>query len=566
MGFCLPVKQANKVIAALKDGTIDPDKLSAMTSAQRRKFFTDLVGDTNAQRVNGMFEKTLLLKNQKSGMVTWAKNITGIKEAARRDIISKIGRMENVLEAKDMDSFLEDLASMRLGTDVTFEEARIITKLSSAVKKAKQAVGRTEPEDSKNRLAYGARFVTLDNYVKELQLKNTKTTVKSAIDKVKKTPGKAIQDSIIETAGFTKSMKASLDKSFWLRQGLKVLITHPSKWFKSFGKSLPEMFQQVFRGAKSDDIQNAAKASVWSRQKAIDGIYQKAGLDVGIDAEEAFPSSLPARLPGIGRFFKASETDFNVAAMRIRADVFDHEYDKAVKLGIDMTQKDELKSLGTLVNSMTGRGDIGRYSGKLVNAAFFSPRHLKSQIDFVTAHSFSSMTPYAKKVARRNLFKVSMAIASTMAIAYRLNPDSVEVDSRSADFGKIRVGNTRFDLTAGMSSLVTAMSRVATGEVKSSTTGRTRELNTGDFGSGTKGTVMASFLRNKLSPLAATLNDRYLRGTNFRGEKPTINESIDKLVKPIIWENVDELLDEPGAANVFIGTFLDALGISTNTY
>jgi signal recognition particle GTPase len=113
----------------------------------------------------------LLLQNQQQGMIAWAKQITGISEQVRRDIITRIEKMDKVLDAADERSFLEDLAGKRLGADVSFEEAQRLTELSRDM-----AAKRTTltPE---NRLEYGRARVTLQNYVNDLKNATNKLTL-----------------------------------------------------------------------------------------------------------------------------------------------------------------------------------------------------------------------------------------------------------------------------------------------------------------------------------------------------------------------------------------------------
>ena len=58
MSFCLPTEFVNKFIDALKSGAIDPEKLSKMTSADRREYLGKIVGEADAREVNALFEKT----------------------------------------------------------------------------------------------------------------------------------------------------------------------------------------------------------------------------------------------------------------------------------------------------------------------------------------------------------------------------------------------------------------------------------------------------------------------------------------------------------------------------
>ena len=134
--FCLPSDVVDNFKAKIKDGTINPDKLSAMSSEERRSLFSDIVGEANAKEVNTQFESKLLLKNQQQGIINWAKSLTGIKPQAVNDIISRVNKMTEVLNPKTQDAFLEDLAAHKLGTAVTMSEA---ADISSRAKVATEA-------------------------------------------------------------------------------------------------------------------------------------------------------------------------------------------------------------------------------------------------------------------------------------------------------------------------------------------------------------------------------------------------------------------------------------------
>jgi hypothetical protein len=47
--------------------------------------------------VNSTFEAKLLLKDQQRGYLTWAKKLTGVTPEIRRDLISRIEKMDKVL-------------------------------------------------------------------------------------------------------------------------------------------------------------------------------------------------------------------------------------------------------------------------------------------------------------------------------------------------------------------------------------------------------------------------------------------------------------------------------------
>ena len=137
-GFCLLPKHADAFLEQTKaGGDLDPAKLSDMTSAERRAAFAEIVGDANASHINAQFESKLLLKNQQQGIQTWIEKTGGLKPEVKRDMLSRVARMEKVLEPKDLDSFLEDLAKQKLGIGVTMQEAGKISELAKTVADAK---------------------------------------------------------------------------------------------------------------------------------------------------------------------------------------------------------------------------------------------------------------------------------------------------------------------------------------------------------------------------------------------------------------------------------------------
>ncbi len=170
--FCLNHQDADSFKKAILDGEITPEKLSGMTSKERHDFFAERFGEHNAEPMNRLLETKLLLKNQQQGMINWATNLLGTPKEVKRDIISKIERMDNVLNPSEEQAFLEDLASHRLGTHVSYEEAKAITDMSNKVQETKTAM-----DEGGDRLEYGRAQVELLNYVSDLKKDAQKTTL-----------------------------------------------------------------------------------------------------------------------------------------------------------------------------------------------------------------------------------------------------------------------------------------------------------------------------------------------------------------------------------------------------
>lgn len=542
-----------KFKVALKDGTINPDELAKMSSAERNEFLGSIVGKNHAQAVNSLFESKILLKNQQQGYLNWAKQVSGIKPEVRRDLIKKIENMQKVLDPEEGKQFMKDLTATRLGIDVTEQEAKNIADLSKVVSETeslRSSANKTE------RMKYGYAVEDLTDYVANLKQGAEKIRPQDLI----KNPG-LLGKFTSKVAGNMKSLQASLDNSAVFRQGLKVMWTEPKIW----AKNSADTFRTIARTMGGKNILREVNADIISRPNY--DLYTKAKLAIK-NPEEAFPESLAEKVPYLRRLYKASESAFTGFQYKNRADVFDKYIDIAKKQGVDISDKTQLESIGKLVNSLTGRGHLGAAEpvANAVNNIFFSPRFLKSNWDTLTAHQLQKdVTPFVRKKAATNLVKIIGGTAAVMATANALMPGSVELDPRSSDFGKIRIKDTRFDIAGGMSSLVTIAARLLTQSSKSSTSGKITQLNSDEFGSKKWDDVVLDFFMNKLSPAASTGVHLY-EGKDFSGNKTDLLKEAQRSVIPIGLQNAQELLTNPNAANALAGIIADGLGIGTNTY
>jgi hypothetical protein len=252
----------------------------------------------------------------------------------------------------------------------------------------------------------------------------------------------------------------------------------------------------------------------------------------------------------------------------MRADLADQILEKAQKAGVDIDDPKQLESIGKLINSMTGRGHLGKAepAADMLNNLFFSPRNWKSNIDTITAHQLQKgVTPFVRKEAAQNLVKMIAVVGATMAAAENFVPGSVEKDPRSSDFGKIKIGNTRFDVSGGMASIATVATRLATRETKSSTTGQVTKLNGDEFGARSTWDVLMDYAEGKMSPGAGAIK-QVLTGKNFIGEKVTPGSFAKDLFMPLPVSNYEELKNDPKSANTLIAMISDGLGVGTNTY
>lgn len=542
MSFCLPKFAADKLIASLPE---DLSKLIDISSEERRKFFADVVGENNAKEMNALFESKLLLKDQQQGIINWVKKVTGITPEAKRDLISRVNNMTEVLQPNDR--FLSDLVEKKLGVGVSIEEAGKIADLAKTV----QDNNGKDAEGGRS-LAYGKAVVDFHNYVNDLKLSAEAAKPKS------------IGTKVVDLAGITKALKSTGDLSALFKQGFKILTSSPRIWAENGTKSI----SNAVKSFGDKEVMNAVNAEIISGKN-----YErmlKGKLAVGA-VEEAFPTPLPEKIPLFGKVFRSSEVGFKSFLYKTRADLFDKYIDIAKASGLDVNNKEELMGIADLVNSMTGRGDLGAAepAARLVNNAFFSPRFTKSLFDtFTHPLGFDTLgkdvTAFQRKQAGINLVKQIGAVAAIMSISNIVHPGSAELNPDSSDFGKIKIGSTRFDITGGAGSLVTLAARLLTQSTKSSTTGKISPLNSGKFGSQTELDVVNSFFENKASPIGSIIRD-LLKGQTFQGTKPTVLNEVGNAFVPFPIQNLYSNND-PKAANLLLIEIADALGISANTY
>lgn len=572
---CLPQKERDSILTALKSGDLTIDSLYGLGSKERNALFEKYVGKDFADIVNSRFEQAMLSK-QKNAMVNWVRAVGTAKDPIRRDMLKKVERIKRALTSTEEMGFLQDIAETKLGIAVTEEEAQTLLTMKKTVDELKDAIPENAPIASEERLAYGLAVDRFKNFVGEMKLNAETLTTAERLQ------GKNMMTNLIDLAGTAKSLISTLDNSFIGRQGIKTLLRGDYKiWldtlktsFKLFGQ---EMMAKAPRGLfkeRDDAVMAALRADVYSRPNALNGKYKAAknGYGLGQFHEEAFPVSLPSRIPFLGRIFKASETAFTGSALKMRVELADAMIAAAEKNGVDMLDERNATAIGSLVGSMTGRGELTTFAaaGRQINALMFAPRFLKANFNTLTAHTFDkTMTPYARRVAALSTIRIAASIGGIMAMSEILNPGSVDWDHRSTNFGKIKIGEKSYDITGGMSGLAVLASRITpsfhNGEwgfwTKDAKTGKYTKMSVGDFGEQTALDTFENFFEGKLSPAAGALRDIW-RGQKMNGDKPSIVNTISGLTVPISLQVLQEELQK-GNDDILFAMIAEGLGFSS---
>lgn len=543
--FCLPKFATDAFKAKLVDGSIDPQKLADMSSEERHAVLADIVGESNAKGVNALFESKTLLKNQQAGMINWAKKIAGLKPDVLRDVVSKIERLDKVLNPADEKSFLADLAAQKLGTGVTHDEAIQITDLSKQVQQSKAELI-DDPFNKTKQLDYGNKYLNLTDYVESLKPKSSLWTVSNVLS----IPKSALTSVLHFSASFVQLWGMVSMPEFWKAQG--------------------EQFKYFADPVAYKDLQ-AAIIGHPDYPLAMDGKLGLTKLGDKLNMrEEAIQSSILDNTPGLGKLTKAASRSFTGIINNVRFARFTNLLDAARLNGEDVSKGSKVvRDIANTVNDFTGRGALGtgdKYSqsSPALNATFFSPRKLSATMNMFNPERYLNpdISPTARIGALRQLSGSILATAAFLELAH-MSGASVNLNPISTNFLKAKFGNTTFDMTGGNATYLRLIARVVTNKSISGS-GKLTELGK-TYGSPTSFDEGISFLRGKLSPVASVVADLIAR-KDIVGQPVTVqSEAYDKLTPIIIQDYISMAQNDPKNVAAWLPALSAIFGVGMET-
>ncbi|MBU0958701.1 MAG: hypothetical protein KKB31_02020, partial [Nanoarchaeota archaeon] len=239
-----------------------------------------------------------------------------------------------------------------------------------------------------------------------------------------------------------KTMRASLDMSAPLRQGIVFssrIITRPMQTASEF----KHMFKVAFSEKKSDDWLRYIKASpMYINIMKPSGLFL-ADSHAKISArEEMYQSNLVKKIPIYKHLAAVSDRAYSGFLNKQRVDVFLDFYEKMNKEGINYNTNPEIfKAWAKYVNNATGRGSLGELemAANTLSNVFFSPRLIAARLNLINPITYAKMPKQARIAAlKSNLEFVSVGL--TVLLLAALAGADVELDWRSTDFGKIKIG------------------------------------------------------------------------------------------------------------------------------
>ena len=585
-------------IKKLRQAITDRGGMSAirdMSAQERINFFAEFVDmpkhTETAEWLNRQIEQRVLIPGQVQATKEWLKKLEkkGRPIKQKKAIIDRISAKKEVMNPKASRRYMESMAKQVMGFEISREDAKRLFDLSTSINEHKKKLLSIKPnyleltnkqlnelsdEALKARQELAEKLVEFQKTYEEISLKAQEAVVES-----KGKAGKA-GEKVLKVAGNIKSLKASIDFSF-LRQLQNTAYVN----IDAFKDAMKSGYKAWFESEQGVDTM---LGDLLTRPNALAGRYNDFGIEVGIK-EEAFPESWLSQKIGDSKLnlFRRSEASFNIAIQTARANLFDWMWERSngdVKLL-------KTEKIGDAINTITGRGKVPLLTSKddkqnrIINNLLFAPKWLASRIETLTdlryVGKIGEMTPKGirARAAVGNAIMLGLFVPLLKAIGWATDSDDERdfwefleqtFEPRSTDFGKIRIGTTRFDLSTGTAALLTLFSRVATG---------TTVTLAGVKNDTKRGDVIWNFAKGKGAPALHTAAE-LITQTDYFGEDLKWNtagewaKNIMEFTAPISISSVYETgrnmyLGKTSGINAFgqtVGVLSDIIGVSANTY
>lgn len=532
-------------------------ELTEMNSKDRLQKFTELLGGSkeDGRFLATTFERALASK-QLNALKKWGEKTFTPKERSSKEYSLVIRKLEaaekrGLFNPDEAGNYLENFVSDIFKSDISIGEIETLKELSDNIKNTE--VEMLKNKTNENITNYQLSILKAHDYIHELQPIKDKNFVGSILN-------------------LPKSIMSSLDFSAPFRQGFGMVGR------KNFWQNLKPMLDYAFNKDNYDKIRANILTSPYYELSKSAGVRLSILAEKLSQREDAFMSTFLEKIPGFGKLFKGSERAYTGFLSKLRFDEFVRMV-KLAELGGENVAKGSkaLTDIGKIINDFTGSGNIGKndkYSTAVpfLNALFFAPRKIFATMNMFNPQRYLDprISKTARMAAARNLISMlgfSVSIISLYNAFVADDKEKTGGNPTSADFGKIKLGNTRIDVSGGNATYLTLLARIMSGKTTSSTNGKVTELG-GKYGSPTRRDVAVSFLSNKLGPLpgyiSTWLNDAdWKKEGNFQAGKDTAELFLPMIITSIY----DAINDEDTTAgNATLSALAELFGFGTNTY
>lgn len=390
----------------------------------------------------------------------------------------------------------------------------------------------------------------------QIELKSKRSEIRAAIDAMSPWTARKVGIEAINTA---RTLKATGEMSGALRQGLiltlRMLRTDPVKAVRIHGRAVKSFFSKY----TADQIDNAIRSADHHYIREKSGLELTKPGDKLVMREEHFQTQVIQRIPVIGEVVKAAERHMVSVLNMLRAEAFDQflkKYPNATHA--------ELSAWADAVNVFSGRGNLGRFRAiaNTLSLGIFAPRFAISRVQ--TPYMFFKY--FKEPRVRAEIAKDLVTTAGfglTILTLAELSGFDVGTDLRDADIGKIKVGDTRIDIWAGMQQPMRLITRLGValtdkaGLTGEDLTEREKEFDPVE--------AFGRFAGYKLAP-SIRIPSELIKGRTLFGDKVTPGETAARAMVPIAYESVYDAWKAEGWRQAALTGGLEFFGVGVQTY
>lgn len=334
-----------------------------------------------------------------------------------------------------------------------------------------------------------------------------------------------------------------------LRQGFFKLVSRP-------GRVLAGDIPAMLRAFRSEQGEFSLLNSLQMRPNGITGRYKEAKLALhnphdysSMIAEGNYRTAWANKIP----FIAGTGRAYTALLAHMRADLFDMMTEKleAANNSQPLTTR-ELEAIGEFVNDSTGAGKLGFGNNQirsgeakeLLGAAIFSPAFVASRFRLLFGASLWGGTLRTRQAIAGEYLRMAAGTAAVYALLSALadrDDDRDRFDPRSSNLLKLKFGETKLDIMAGLNQAAVLLAREWMGQITRK--GKTTPIR-GEgvpFGGTTATDVAVNFLRSKASPAASFAWNR-LSGTDYSGNPATLKHDLLQFTLPITGGSIADIV------------------------
>lgn len=378
-------------------------------------------------------------------------------------------------------------------------------------------------------------------------------------EKIRKMKPMSIFEKASAPGDFARAMITSVDVSAVGRQGWLIALGHPIRATRAMGPMFKALVSTKAYMKAEKEILNDPIMPFAARSKLyIAPMHSGATFT---EREERFRSTLAEKIPWVAASNRAYVTFLN----KLRLDSF-KAMTKAFPKNGTPTQ-DEAEAIANMINVFSGRGKmVGRaqMAVDFLNIPFFATRYNVSRFQVLLGQPFYKGSMRTRMMIAREYGRFLAGLAVLYGIAKLFNA-SIEVDPRSSDFGKIRIGNVRIDPLAGLSQATVFIARMVTQKTKTQKGLVPLRGEDVPYGGQKTSDVIKSFLRSKLSPtISIPLN--IAEGENVVGDPVSILSTLRDMVVPLSVQDITKAIQDQGIAKGMALSLLLMFGMGIQIY